>query len=83
MHSNQQEVSIEKIISLVDKQTATHIQSTIPPRLIARNSSAVININSKRAICIELFRQYRELGRFTLRRGDETVAVGIVTELFQ
>jgi len=74
-HSNSVEVTIDKIVSVNQTNTRT------TPRLIPRQAHAVIDIFSKRLVCLELFRQNREMGRFTLRRGDETVAVGIVTEL--
>ena len=53
------------------------------PRAIPRSSSAIIEITVKRPICVELFRSYRELGRFTLRRQGDTVGVCIITKLFR
>ncbi len=54
-------------------------------RLLPRNSSAVVEIttDSGNAVCLELYSENRELGRFSVRRGTETIAVGVVTELVQ
>ena len=44
--------------------------------------SAVVELTTARPVCLELFRDFRNLGRFSLRRGVETVAVGIVSKIY-
>ena len=51
------------------------------PRLLAKNSSGVIEIALQRAICCELYAESKELGRFMLRQGGLTMAAGIITKI--
>ena len=46
-----------------------------------KNSSAMVEIQTQRMICIELYSQYRELGRIMLRAGGSTIATGVVTQV--
>ncbi len=51
------------------------------PRALTKNMTAMIEIKMSRPVCLDLFRQSKSLGRFTLRSGSVTVAAGIVTEI--
>ena len=51
------------------------------PRCIGRNASALVEITSRRPICLETFVEYRALGRFSLRDRGVTLAAGIITAL--
>jgi elongation factor 1 alpha-like protein len=44
--------------------------------------SAIIEIKINKPICMELFQNYRELGRFMLRNSGATIAAGQITEVF-
>lgn len=79
--ASQEPVQIHSLHSLLDAGTGEVLKRQ--PRVLPRQATAVIEILSKNKLCVELFRNYRELGRFTLRRGNETVAVGIVTKLYR
>ena len=57
--------------------------TTKKPRALPKNSSAEIEVVIKSKACVELFRNYKELGRFSLRQDSKTVAVGIVTKLYR
>jgi elongation factor 1 alpha-like protein len=52
------------------------------PRAITAASSAVVEITLSNPICIEPFHQCRTLGRFVLRRSGDTIAVGVIEEVF-
>jgi elongation factor 1 alpha-like protein len=51
------------------------------PRCLARNSNAVVELQTSHPICIELYKDIRELGRFMLRAGGVTIAAGLVTQV--
>ncbi|XP_063227259.1 protein HBS1 isoform X2 [Bacillus rossius redtenbacheri] len=51
------------------------------PRCLTRNSSAVVQLTTSRPICMELYRDIKELGRFMLRVAGVTVAAGLVTKI--
>jgi elongation factor 1 alpha-like protein len=74
-------VNILKITAIIDKVTGAVVKKM--PRVLPRETTALVEFTSKNKICMELFRNFKALGRFSLRRGGETVAVGITTKLFQ
>ena len=51
------------------------------PRCLVRNSNAVVELETSRPICMELYRDVKELGRFMLRVGGITIAAGLVTQV--
>jgi elongation factor 1 alpha-like protein len=51
------------------------------PRCLVKNTSAVIELEVDRPICLELYSNFKELGRFMLRSGGTTIAAGLVTEI--
>lgn len=42
--------------------------------------TALVEIKISKPICVELYANYRELGRFMLRHGGTTIAAGQITE---
>jgi elongation factor 1 alpha-like protein len=53
------------------------------PRALTSGASAVVELTLSAGICMEPFSECRALGRFVLRRGGDTVAVGVIDELVQ
>ena len=50
-------------------------------RCLTKNSTAVIELEIARPVCMELYQDCRELGRFMLRSGGGTIAAGVVTKV--
>ena len=50
-------------------------------RCLVKNSSAVIELQLDRPVCIELYKDYKALGRFMLRYAGSTIAAGLITEV--
>lgn len=71
--------TISSMVSLIDKSTGEIIKKS--PRAIPKNASAIIEITTKRPICIEPFKISKDFGRLLLRCGTETVAAAIVLDL--
>jgi len=71
--------TVRKLVSLLKKSTGE--VSKKKPRCLTKNATAIVHITLQRPSCLELYREFRQLGRFTLRRAFDTVAVGIVTEI--
>lgn len=71
--------SVKRLISQLHKSTGEVIRSK--PRCLVKNSSAVIELEINRPVCIELYKDYKDLGRFMLRYGGSTIAAGLVTEI--
>lgn len=45
--------------------------------------NAVVEIQTQRPVSLELYKDYKELGRFMLRYVGSTIAAGVVTEVKQ
>ncbi|OQR98185.1 translation elongation factor 1-alpha [Achlya hypogyna] len=78
VHSIDEPVNITRLVSILKKSGEVEKKK---PRCITRNCSAVVQITCQRPICLELFADFRQLGRFTLRDRGSTLAAGIVTEI--
>ena len=50
-------------------------------RCLVKNSSAVVEIEFDRPVCLEMYKEYKDLGRFMLRHGGHTIAAGLVEEV--
>lgn len=70
---------IRKLVSQLHKTTGQIVKSK--PRALVKNTAALIELEFTRPLCLELFRDFKELGRFMLRTGGSTIAAGLVTQL--
>lgn len=50
-------------------------------RLLTKGMSANVEIKINKPICVELYQNYRELGRFMLRSAGATIAAGQITDI--
>ena len=71
--------SVKKLVSILNKSSGEVVKNK--PRCLTGNQSAVVEIVVSRPIPLELYKNYRELGRFMLRSGGNTLAAGMVTEI--
>ena len=72
---------IKKIVSQLDKSTGDVVKEK--PRFLTKGMSAIVELKINRPLCMELYQNYRELGRFMLRYGSNTIAAGLITEVGQ
>ncbi|XP_071513951.1 protein HBS1 isoform X1 [Panulirus ornatus] len=70
---------IRKLVSQLHKTTGQIVKNK--PRALVKNTAAVIELEFTRPLCLELFRDNKELGRFMLRTGGSTIAAGLVTQI--
>ncbi|KAJ2357350.1 hypothetical protein GGF43_001517 [Coemansia sp. RSA 2618] len=73
--------SVRRIIETFDARTGEVTRRR--PRHIRKGATARVEIATETPVCLELFKDAKDLGRIMLRRGGETVAAGIVTKLMQ
>lgn len=71
---------ITKLVAQLHKSSGEVVKKR--PRCLVRNSNAVVELETSRPICMELYRDVKELGRFMLRVGGVTIAAGLVTQIF-
>lgn len=50
-------------------------------RCLLKNQNAIVKIKLDEKTCLELFSNYKTLGRATIRDGQKTIAAGIIIEL--
>lgn len=72
---------IRKLVSQLHKTNGQIVKNK--PRALVKNTAAVIELAFTRPLCLELFRDYKELGRFMLRTGGTTIAAGLVTQILE
>lgn len=72
--------SIVKLKALLNKSTGEILKKK--PRCLGNNSVAVVDIEVCRPICIERYKDVKELGRVMLRVAGVTIAAGLVTDIF-
>lgn len=76
-----EEVTLKALICLVDKKTGE--KSKTRPRFIKQDQIAIVRFQSEDVICMETFKDYQQLGRFTLRDEGKTIAIGKVLKLVE
>lgn len=72
---------IKRLLSQLHRSTGEVIKKK--PRCLVKNSSAVVEIELERPMCMELYSEFKDLGRFMLRSGGHTIAAGLVEEMVQ
>jgi len=70
---------ISRLLAELNKSTGEVIKKN--PRIIKKNTHALIKINLSRPICVEVYSDIRQLGRVMLRSGGTTIAAGLVTKV--
>lgn len=78
LHMNSVDIpaNISKLISIVGSNNATKL------RRITGGNNATVEIKLSEKLCVETFSDCRSLGRFVLRRGGDTIAIGIVEKCY-
>ncbi|XP_016906499.2 protein HBS1 isoform X1 [Apis cerana] len=70
---------ITKLIAQLHRTTSEVIKKK--PRCLPKNSSAIIEITMQNPICMELYKDIKQLGRVMLRVEGTTIAAGLVTKI--
>ena len=71
--------TICKLVAQIHKSSGEVIKKR--PRCLTKQTSGVVEIEISSPICMEIYKDYRELGRFMLRAGGSTIAAGLVTNI--
>jgi len=78
-HSLNEEVSLVELLHYYDKKTGK--KSRRGPQFAKKGMKIIALIETTAPVCLERFKDYQQLGRFTLRDEGKTVAIGKVTKL--
>jgi len=77
--SSSESAVVSKLLAELNKSTGEVVKKN--PRMIKKNTHALIKIQLSRPICIEVYSDFRQLGRVMLRSGGTTLAAGLVTKV--
>ncbi|ORX91349.1 hypothetical protein K493DRAFT_317330 [Basidiobolus meristosporus CBS 931.73] len=81
VHASVEEASISALLHLIDKKTGR--KSKRPPQFVKKGQKLIARIETASPVCVEVFDDYPQLGRFTLRDEGKTIAIGKITKLVE
>uniref|UniRef100_A0A674BQG8 HBS1-like protein n=1 Tax=Salmo trutta TaxID=8032 RepID=A0A674BQG8_SALTR len=71
--------TIRKLVSVLHKSSGEVLKKK--PKCLGKGMNAVVEIQTQRPVALELYKDFKELGRFMLRYVGSTIAAGVVTEV--
>ncbi|XP_053144278.1 HBS1-like protein isoform X3 [Hemicordylus capensis] len=71
--------TIRKLLNVLHKSTGEVTKKK--PKCLTKGQNALIELQTQRPIALELYKDFKELGRFMLRYSGSTIAAGVVTEI--
>uniref|UniRef100_A0A1B6C4F9 Eukaryotic peptide chain release factor GTP-binding subunit n=1 Tax=Clastoptera arizonana TaxID=38151 RepID=A0A1B6C4F9_9HEMI len=80
IHCVAEEVTVKALLCLIDKKTGE--KSKTRPRFVKQDQVAIMRIECAGVICLEPFKYFPQMGRFTLRDEGKTIAIGKVLKVF-
>eukprot|EP00064_Thunnus_orientalis_P013240 superscaffoldBa00002124_g13277 len=75
IHTCIEEVQITALICLVDKKTGE--KSKTRPRFVKQDQVCIARLRTAGTICLETFKDFPQMGRFTLRDEGKTIAIAV------
>uniref|UniRef100_A0A3B4AYJ5 HBS1-like protein n=1 Tax=Periophthalmus magnuspinnatus TaxID=409849 RepID=A0A3B4AYJ5_9GOBI len=69
--------TIKKLISVLHKSSGEVLKKK---PCLSKGMNAIVELQTHRPVALELYKDYKELGRFMLRYTGSTIAAGVVTE---
>jgi len=78
-HTAQVACRFTQLIAKIDRRTGQVVEDN--PNYIKRGDAALVKLEPTRPMCVELYKEIPQLGRFAVRDSGATVAVGIVKEI--
>ncbi|KAJ2712980.1 translation termination factor GTPase eRF3 [Coemansia spiralis] len=72
-----------KMTKLLHRLNERGQKSRLPPPFVKQGDSCIVRIETAKSLCIETFRNFPQLGRFTLRDEGKTVAIGKILQLVE
>ena len=79
IHSVTEEVEVTDLLATIDPKTKE--KSKTRPKFVKSGTIVMARLSINVPVCCELFSDYPQLGRFTLRDEGRTIAIGKITRL--
>jgi elongation factor 1 alpha-like protein len=77
--SSSEQAVVKKLVSQINRSTGEVMKNR--PRCLFKNSSGVVVIEVSRPICLEKYKDNKDLGRFMLRSSGNTIAAGLIDQI--
>nr|XP_028579315.1 HBS1-like protein isoform X2 [Podarcis muralis] len=71
--------TIRRLLSVLHKSTGEVTKKK--PECLTKGQNALVELQTQRPVALELYKDFKELGRFMLRYSGSTIAAGVVTEV--
>ncbi|XP_035394893.1 HBS1-like protein isoform X1 [Cygnus atratus] len=71
--------TIRRLLSVLHKSTGEVTKKK--PKFLTKGQNALIELQTQRPVALELYKDFKELGRFMLRYSGSTIAAGVITEI--
>ncbi|XP_059898489.1 HBS1-like protein isoform X1 [Gadus macrocephalus] len=71
--------TIKRLVSVLHKSNGEVLKKK--PKCLVKGMNAIVEVQTQRPVALELYKDYKELGRFMLRYVGSTIAAGVVTEI--
>lgn len=81
IHTCIEEVEIKSLICLLDRKTGGRVKGK--PKFVKQDQTVIARLQTSGAICLETFKDFPQMGRFTLRDEGRTIAIGKVLKLIE
>lgn len=81
VHTAQEEVMVKKLVAELDKKTGEPRVGAPPPKFMKSGGLCTAILEVSQALCVDKFDNQQQLGRFTLRDGTRTIAIGKILRL--
>jgi elongation factor 1 alpha-like protein len=78
MHSIDVPAVVSKLIASMKRDGSIQKER---PRVLTGGNSAMVEITLQEKVCLESYSDCRALGRFVLRRGGDSIAIGIIEQI--
>ncbi|CCA70158.1 probable SUP35-eukaryotic peptide chain release factor GTP-binding subunit [Serendipita indica DSM 11827] len=81
VHTLSEEVNLLELLHYLDKKAGK--RSKKPPQFAKKGMQIIAKVETTAPICLETYKDYPQLGRFTLRDEGKTIAMGKVLKLIE
>ena len=76
VHAAAEPAHISRLVSVLNPKSGEVVKAR--PRVLTKGQTAVLEATTNRPVCLELYTNFRALGRIAIRDGGRTIAVGVV-----
>ncbi|VDM36940.1 unnamed protein product [Toxocara canis] len=74
-----EEVTVKMVICTIDKKTGAKVRA----RFVKQDEKCIMRLESAEPFCLEAFKDFPQMGRFTLRDEGRTIAIGKVLKVVE